>query len=474
MKIRVLSTNETEAQGLKWLIESHMNGVEVFIGGEAVKTDCSIIDMDLWSSELETHFANSSQPWIGISSDRTFLTAYRALKGKAKDLLFRPFDPLAVVKQLQQLRFQLRNHTPTVMAEKQEQLVYEDFFSGTAKVRDLTLAALVLEEQEAYGELQKSLKTYPFYGRTETFIFSDFILLAYFSTDVQECKEECSRFHAEWRRTSDRPASILINSDRTESVKQYYQETRKLTSLIFYEGYDIVSIESGEFQWQSLDPFLSPLEQRLWVEMLERKDTAAIQSWMETELLAYRRPYPEPEMVRVRLTSVLAQARRYMKSSGLSEEEWTRSYLNVFEEIIKGPVVYTIVQSVTKFIIELVREAGNTNAFGDSSIEKALELMETNYWDPDWNLTACAESLGMTRSTLSRRFQLETGRKFVNTLYTVRIREAKRLMVETDLALEEVARLTGFSNASYFSAVYRKYEHLTPTEFRQGKTTGIS
>ncbi|HSI66487.1 MAG TPA: helix-turn-helix domain-containing protein [Planococcus sp. (in: firmicutes)] len=473
MKIRVLSTNDTEAQGLKWLIESHLNGVEVLIGGEGVKTDCSIIDMGLWSEELETHFAKSSQPWIGISSDRTFLTAYRALKGKAEDLLFRPFDPLAVVKQLQQLRFQLRNRTHAVQAEKQEELVYEDFFSGTAKVTNVILAALVLEEQNSYVDLQRALKTYPFYRQAETFIFSDFILLAYFSTDAQACMEECSRFHADWRKGSDKPASILINANRVDSIKQYYQETRKLTSLIFYEGYDIVSVESGELQWQALDPFLSPLEQRIWVEMLERKETASIQVWMETELLAYRRPYPEPEMVRVRLTSVLAQVRRYMKSSGLSEEVWNRRYLNVFEEIVKGPVVYTIVQSTTEFIIELVREAGNSNAFGDSSIEKARELMETNYWNPDWNLTACAETLGMTRSTLSRRFQQETGRKFVNTLYAIRLREAKRLMIETDLALEEVARLTGFSNASYFSAVYRKYEHLTPTEFRQGKTANI-
>nr|WP_255536236.1 helix-turn-helix transcriptional regulator [Planococcus beigongshangi] len=95
--------------------------------------------------------------------------------------------------------------------------------------------------------------------------------------------------------------------------------------------------------------------------------------------------------------------------------------------------------------------------------------MEANYWNPNWNLAACAEQLGMSKSTLSRRFQQQNGRKFSELLIQLRIREAKRLMKETEVPLDEVARLSGFGTASYFSSVYKKHENLTPSQYRQGK-----
>ena len=243
-----------------------------------------------------------------------------------------------------------------------------------------------------------------------------------------------------------------------------------MTSLIFYEGYDISVIEREPIAWQPLDPFLTPVEQRQWIEMLEKKDTGAIQSWMQNEFLSYSRPYPDPEMIRIRLTSVLAQARRYMKSAHLQDEQWEQSYHEVFDIIVKDPVVYRIVQSTLNFIVAVVSAAGKNAASGESAASEEIRaLMEANYWNPDWNLAACAEQLRMNKSTLSRRFQKQNGRKFSELLMHIRIREANRLMKETDIPLDEVARLSGFGTASYFSAVYKKYEKLTPSQYRQGK-----
>ena len=69
-----------------------------------------------------------------------------------------------------------------------------------------------------------------------------------------------------------------------------------------------------------MDPFLSPLEQRKWVEMLEKRQVAAIRDWMEQDFLTLESPFPDPEMVRVRLTSILAQIRRYMTAKSLKSQ----------------------------------------------------------------------------------------------------------------------------------------------------------
>lgn len=468
MNLVILSQNVGEEQGLKWIIESHMNGVNVSFEDWKEDTHCLVIDMELWTLELEEKLLNSNMIWIGLSSDRTFLTAYRALKGKAEDLLFRPFDPMVLVKQLQQIRFQLRNLDANTSLIESHSLTYENFFNEEKITQEIILVAFVTPEYETYSVLLNALNNHPFHGKTKAFAFSEVILMAYWSDNAQACLEECQVFYGAWKRQMDAPLSIFVNNKKWETIKQYYQETRKMTALIFYEGYDIAVIEKGLLKWRPLDPFLTPLEQRIWLEMLEKKDTAAIKKWMENEFLAYERPYPDSEMIRIRLTSVLAQARRYMKSMHLESEQWEQYYHSVFEVIIKGSVVYGIVQTAVNFIVQLVLAAGERQGRSDSSdIEKTCALMEANYWDPDWNLAACAEQLDLNKSTLSRRFHQETGQKFSDALASIRLTEAKRLMKETRLPLDEIAKLSGFANASYFSAVYKRKENVTPSDFRK-------
>lgn len=469
MKITVITQNDLEAQGLKWVAESHLNGVEVSFSKEDA-ADCLIVDMDLWSEELEKEFAQRDIPWIGLSSDRTFLTAYRALKGRAADLLFRPFDPLLLVKQLQQIRFQLRNENQEEENVRRSLLRYEDFFDADVLTPSVTLAAFVLPEKADYPLLSKALKNYPFHKGIEVFAFSDFVLTAFLTEDEQSCIEESRMFHESWKREKKGDLSIFVNANRKKRLKAYYQGTRDMTSLIFYEGYDISVIEYETIAWLPLDPFLSPVEQRQWIEMLEKKDIHAIHAWMQNEFLSYARPYPDPEMIRVRLTSVLAQARRYMKSVHLQDDQWEKSYYDIFEIIVKDAVVYKVAQATLNFIVNLVAAAvKSAEGGGAAAAEEIRALMEANYWNPDWNLAACADQLGMNKSTLSRRFQQQNGRKFSYTLMQIRIREANRLMKETGIALDEVAKLSGFGTASYFSAVYKKHEGLTPSQYRQGE-----
>ena len=110
MKIRLLIKDPLEAQGLKWLLTSQWNDVEVEIAESADTSDDAylyIIDMTyIMSVEFELP---PLAVWLGISSERTFQTVYKALSLKAEDILFRPFQPDRLVKQVQQIRFRWRN-----------------------------------------------------------------------------------------------------------------------------------------------------------------------------------------------------------------------------------------------------------------------------------------------------------------------------------------------------------------------------
>lgn len=100
-----------------------------------------------------------------------------------------------------------------------------------------------------------------------------------------------------------------------------------------------------------------------------------------------------------------------------------------------------------------------------SVIEAARQFIEDNY-RYDLNLTMIAERFNYHPSYFSEFFKAKVGRTFIQYLTDVRMAEAVRLLKETTLSLWDIAEFTGFSNASYFSAKFKKVHGVSPSEYR--------
>ena len=69
----------------------------------------------------------------------------------------------------------------------------------------------------------------------------------------------------------------------------------------------------------------------------------------------------------------------------------------------------------------------------------------------------------------SKLFKQETGENYVEYLNKVRIENAKRLLNESDSSIKEVCYSVGFSDPNYFSRAFKKYEGVTPSEYKEAK-----
>ncbi|USK70513.1 response regulator transcription factor [Peribacillus asahii] len=487
MEIHLVAKDEVEAQGIRWIVESHLTGVRLILwqtieefesGMHSQQPEFVILDMDGWTDDSERMGVLLKQRgirWLGISSERIFQTAYRALCFRAEDVLFRPFSSADLVRHIQQLRYQLRNDRRSLSNNTEEEdtlaIDYPDFFLTERRHNSpITMVAFLTPHYETLPLVYDELQRYSFTGKNQIFALSDFILCVQETKEVDVYKEEYQAFLAHWKERMDEPLAIIIKTATSDdSLKRTYHQTRQLTRQIFFEGYDIILAESQQMSSQEMDPFLTPLEQRQWIEMLEKRDTKAIRDWVEREFLTFQQPYPDPEIVRIRLTSVLAQVRRHMKSYNLQNASLEAIYHEVFQQIVHNPVIYRIVKELLSFTTSLLFQNHEQLQEGPRTlVEKARELIESNYWDAQWNLSACADALRINKSTLSRRFAAESGHSFRDTLHQVRIREAKRLLQETDLSLEEIARLTGYSHQTYFNAKFKLLEACTPLAYRSG------
>lgn len=475
MNILLLIKDPLEAQGLKWLLTSQWNDITVEVRDhpEALRTFQDaylyIIDMDfIMKEEVELP---SHAVWLGISSERTFQTVYKALSLKAEDVLFRPFPPERLLKQVQQIRFLWRNEKSALAepsSKEKNPISYEDLsIRETIPERPVVMSLLAISNLEALDILVEKLKSYDFPGMFQVFPFSDHVLVIHQLEDMQPLNEAYRVFFSQWKLQYEPLLTIyLYAADERLSYREFYKKMRLFHERIFYDGYDILTQVEEDFQWKELDPFLSPIDQQKWIEMLEKQQLVKIREWLEYDFLTLEPPFPNPEMVRVRLTSILAQIRRYMTANSLQSFKLEQAYHALFYKTVREPVVYDIVQSFIAFSGELIRTSKDLSTSQDFA-GKVKERMLMNYWDSAWNLADCADEMKLHKSTLSRKYAKEAGEPFSETLLGIRIEQAKRLLKETDLSIAEVAETSGFSHPAYFSKRFKETTESTPYEYRQ-------
>ena len=82
-------------------------------------------------------------------------------------------------------------------------------------------------------------------------------------------------------------------------------------------------------------------------------------------------------------------------------------------------------------------------------------------------LEELAGEISMSRYHLCRVYREKTGVNFTNTLADIRILKSKELIIESDMAIRDVALSVGYTDASYFSRLFKKVTGITPTEYRK-------
>ncbi len=106
--------------------------------------------------------------------------------------------------------------------------------------------------------------------------------------------------------------------------------------------------------------------------------------------------------------------------------------------------------------------------------QQAAESLSGAVWDKIYELyhdeNCCsqmiAEQLGISPSYLNRQFRAAAGVSVGDAIQHVRIDKVCKLLRESDLPVEQIARQAGYSNTKYFFVLFKKYTGKTPSQFR--------
>lgn len=121
-------------------------------------------------------------------------------------------------------------------------------------------------------------------------------------------------------------------------------------------------------------------------------------------------------------------------------------------------------------ITQILNSLLSTELIGSSHaspaiLKDAITYINEHFAEPV-HLDAIAEKAALSPFYFTRLFAKETGMTPYHYLIATRISAAKFLLKSTSFSVKEIAFRSGFSSESSFCSAFKKYEHMTPTSYR--------
>ncbi len=122
---------------------------------------------------------------------------------------------------------------------------------------------------------------------------------------------------------------------------------------------------------------------------------------------------------------------------------------------------------VERMLLELA-EAGQTPGPGRPPwLERVLRDLVAADRRPDY--ARLAASVGMSLTTLRRRFRGATGKTLHQHHLECRVTEAKRRLSDTEEPIKQVAQRLGYRDVFYFSRQFRQLTGTSPAAYRRSR-----
>lgn len=481
MKILIIERDIEEIKGIEWFLKTYLASyVEIESDTTCLQLEeifvrfCPqivVIETELLSSATQRFLQKQDVPIIALTAQPIFQQAMRAIQINAIHLFVKPV-PLEELKSVilaLPLKKQEVAHSVFVPTEAQ---LYLELYLKTPKIFNLQTQAFLLIEPAQYKDnlaLYEWLKHSPIFDSMIALPLQKRIICLVQTTDTNQLLRSLRVIMQEWLKFSGEEINIAVYDGHETTLNTMYNDCKKVLTQRFYKGYSHIFTSAQSIAIIRLDPLLTPEQQQLWIASLEHGDTQAIKLFLYA--LSLPNTFYHHDDVRIHLTSILAQIRRFMMKYHLQQQaKIDAQYRELFHLILEHPILYTIVQELLLFTQNLMHLAKvSQQQLQVDYAELAVAIIERDYAKTDLSLTKVANELNISANYLSNLFSKKRGIPFKRYLQQHRVQQAERRLLQTDLPIAEIAEAVGFLDSNYFTKVFRDYYHVTPYRYRTQK-----
>lgn len=126
---------------------------------------------------------------------------------------------------------------------------------------------------------------------------------------------------------------------------------------------------------------------------------------------------------------------------------------------------------IVKNMVSVLKQQNHNVNHNIVRIKAMLDFMHHNYEKP-LDLQQIAAVVNISERECLRCFQKNIGITPIQYLLKYRISVAAHLLEDTDIPITEICNRVGFDNTSYFSKIFKRFMHFTPSDHRKRQRKG--
>ena len=126
-----------------------------------------------------------------------------------------------------------------------------------------------------------------------------------------------------------------------------------------------------------------------------------------------------------------------------------------------------------RYASDFLSGAASANQPDKKFLNELTALIEQNLADAQFSVETLSHDMGVSRVQLYRKVQALLAMNVVDYIAEIRLKKARRLLIETNKTMAEIAYETGFGSPAYFTTFFKQHIKKTPSEYRRSPSIPV-
>lgn len=153
----------------------------------------------------------------------------------------------------------------------------------------------------------------------------------------------------------------------------------------------------------------------------------------------------------------------------LSQEQTNEEIQNQMKEQLKNASLLEIRELLRRYFAlchkSFLENKGHKQT--EEIVENVKNLIECNLDCEELTLEWISEKVHFSSTYVRQIFKQKTGERLMEYVIRKRMEKAGTLLLKTNMKVQEIAEVCGYSNQRYFASSFKKYYDCTPTDFKE-------
>lgn len=174
-----------------------------------------------------------------------------------------------------------------------------------------------------------------------------------------------------------------------------------------------------------------------------------------------------PQMIKSMIIQFVGNLSLELLEAGASLAELFGEENLIIEKVLRFDTISDVklwLGQILQFICNYMKEKNQKHTY--RLAKKAVQYIDEHYME-DITVDIIASAVSLSSGYLMTIFKKEMSMSIIAYLTMVRMERAKKMLLETDLKIYEIAERVGYSNTTFFSSTFRNHVGMSPKQFKE-------